>query len=259
MLNIKKNKLIDYGILIFSAFACYYSWGNPSSLFRSNWSQFLLISFIFLFYSHKTGRHYIFLTLALSGIMEYLHIENGASFFIFLSFILCAFFRNPSRSVPVLNNKEIISPADGQVIKIEENADVPEYYKNIDQKWTKISIFMRVYDVHINRAPVSGKIIDKNYTKGKFGYAKGNLADVDNERLSILIKSELGYVISQQVAGMLARRIKCFNNKEDILEAGEIYGIIQIGSRLDLFIPSHLKITVRKNQIVKAGLSYITR
>lgn len=171
--------------------------------------------------------------------------------------LLLCFFRNPIRKTLPVGPKQILSPADGVVIKIVQNAQLPKGYEDFEQGgWQQVSIFMGVHDVHINRAPISGKVVRKIHTLGSFKYAKADQADVDNERLSIAIEDGF-LMICQQVAGMLARRIICHAKEGDHVQGGAIYGIIQLGSRADLFFPGSLKAQVKIGQKVRAGLDYI--
>ena len=208
---------------------------------------------------HKNGQTYVLLSLILALCTQFFVGIYMSLPLWFIGFFVIWFFRNPDRQIIVYSDNTILSPADGEVLKVVENAIPPAGYEDIQSNWTQISIFMRVYDVHVNRAPITGTILRKIYTPGKFKYAAAIQADTDNERLSILIAGRYFNVICQQVAGMLARRIICDVESEDIVNAGDVYGLIQIGSRADLWIPSHLAVEVKPGQIVKAGISVIVR
>lgn len=208
---------------------------------------------------HRNGHNYIYTTL-IAALCTQLFVGFYPALPLWLlSFGLIWFFRNPERKIVEYSDNTILSPADGQVLKIVQNAKAPDGYEDILQAWTQISIFMRVYDVHVNRAPIAGGVIRKIYTPGQFKYAAAKQADTDNERLSIMIAGDKFNVICQQVAGMLARRIICDVEPGDRVDIGDVYGLIQVGSRLDLWIPSNLPIEVKEGQIVKAGLTIIVK
>lgn len=213
---------------------------------------------MFRTFIYPTGLRYIY-AAAFLGCMGF---AFGLYLFMQLSFglaiFLVYFFRNPQRVVLKCSKKQILSPADGVVIKTLDNVKAPAGYEDIDCKWQQVSIFMRVSDVHLNRAPISGIVKKVIYTAGSFKYAAAAQADTDNERLSILIEGDFP-LICQQVAGMLARRIICNVNVDEEVNAGQPYGFIQLGSRADLFFPADMKICVKKGDKIKAGLNYIVK
>lgn len=161
------------------------------------------------------------------------------------------FFRNPERIVPE-GDDLIISPADGIVCKIEE-VDTPKAFKMEDEKLTRISIFMSVFNVHVNRAPVKGKVEALNYHPGKFV----SVADKDseeNERQEILLKTDKGTQLAfTQIAGLVARRIYCPLKEGDELNAGQVFGMIRFGSRLDVYLPRGVQPKVLVGQTMVAG------
>lgn len=174
--------------------------------------------------------------------------------FVLTTLFLCWFFRNPYRVVS--STGLILSPADGKVIRIRKHATPPHGYEDLDIAWQQVSIFMRVTDVHINRIPISGKVTRHICKDGRFRYAAAHQSDLHNQRVSILIEGECK-VICQQVAGMLARRIVCKPQVDDHVHKGAVYGMIQIGSRADLFIPNHLELKVKLGDRLYAGTSII--
>lgn len=197
------------------------------------------------------------------------------------------FFRNPNRIVTEINPNEVLSPADGVVLDITYDVALPVGFQDLAglshshndishnnhmhnhshstsdwTKVTKISIFMRVSDVHVNRAPIAGKVLRKMSFSGEFMYAAAEQADRVNERVGLWIKGLKGSkaeVIVFQIAGMLAKRVLCHANQEDILTPGEIYGVIQFGSRADIYFPNNITPLVTKGQVLKAGLDIIAR
>jgi len=146
--------------------------------------------------------------------------------------------------------KVLISPADGKVIKIEN----VEMDGTISGKFKKISIFMNVFNVHVNRAPYDGKIETIHYHKGKFVSANLDKASLDNERNEVMIRTEDGRVIwTVQIAGLIARRIVCWVMPDMNIKKGERFGLICFGSRVDVYLPEDSTVSVKINDKVKAG------
>lgn len=155
--------------------------------------------------------------------------------FIFFVFNLY-FFRNPKRISPV--GKQVVSPADGEVILIKEVYEE----KFLKKEAIKISIFMSIFNVHINRSPYDGEVIDVKYEKGRFFSADLDKATDENEKNYILLKTLDGEkILFVQVAGLIARRIVCDVQRGDYLKKGDIIGLICYGSRLDIFCQKILK------------------
>ena len=171
------------------------------------------------------------------------------------------FFRNPERFTPVLSgtnkNNLIISPADGRVIKVskitpDEELGLP------DGNWTRVCVFMNVFDVHVNRSPMSGQITYKNYIPGAFFNASMDKASSDNERLILGMDTENGKKIAfVQIAGLVARRIICDVDIGSHLKSGDIFGIIRFGSRVDIYFPSEASTKVLVGQKMIAGETII--
>ncbi len=163
-------------------------------------------------------------------------------------FIVC-FFRNPQRHFKDETGL-IISPADGKVIRIED-VDLDQ---SIRGKYRKISIFMNVFNVHVNRAPCEGRIEAIQYHPGKFLSANLDKASLENERNEILIRTGTGQrVWVVQIAGLIARRIVCWVKKEEIVSKGQRIGLIRFGSRVEVFAPPESEIIVRVGDKVRAG------
>ncbi len=164
------------------------------------------------------------------------------------SFIIW-FFRNPERSFQE-EEKVLISPADGKVIKIE-NVEVSG---TISGRFKKIGIFMNVFSVHVNRAVYSGKIEAINYHEGKFVSANLDKASLDNERNEVMIRTEDGRSVWMvQIAGLIARRIVCWVDVGANIKKGERFGLIRFGSRVDVYLPEDSRISVKLNDKVEAG------
>ena len=168
-----------------------------------------------------------------------------------ITFFVVWFFRNPERSFQD-EEKLVISPADGKVIKIDD-VEVTGTIA-IAGKYKKVSIFMNVFSVHVNRAPYSGKIETINYHEGKFFSANLDKASVDNERNEVMIRTEDGRALwAVQIAGLIARRIVCWINVGTAVKKGERFGLIRFGSRVDVYLPEDSKVSVKLGDKVKAG------
>jgi phosphatidylserine decarboxylase len=165
----------------------------------------------------------------------------------------CAyFFRNPDRITPTRAGL-VISPADGVVQSIVE-AIPPAELEMGDKPLTRVAVFMNVFNVHVNRVPIKGTISKLSYRPGKFLNASLDKASVDNERQSLKVTiddgREIGFV---QIAGLVARRILCWVREGDTVEAGERFGLIRFGSRVDVFLPKGVNPLVAVGQTSIAG------
>ncbi len=162
------------------------------------------------------------------------------------------FFRDPERSVPQGDNL-IISPADGKIIKIEE-VEEPIYFK---QKVRMVSIFMSVVSVHVNRYPISGVVSYVDYQVGKFLAAFDHKASDENEQSIIGIENGEKKILFKQIAGIIARRIVFNVEKDAKVTAGDRFGLIHYGSRVDMFFPLDVEVKVQLNDMVQSGESII--
>ena len=152
-------------------------------------------------------------------------------FWLIALFVL-QFFRDPGRLIP-LDPKAVLSPADGRIVVVAKAHDP---YAN--REALKISVFMNVFNLHSNRAPVDGKIEKVEYFPGKFVNADLDKASIENERNALVIKAANGETVTcVQVAGLIARRILCYVNASDVLARGQRYGFIRFGSRVDVYLP----------------------
>lgn len=162
------------------------------------------------------------------------------------------FFRDPKRAVPQRDGL-IVSPADG-IVSLIEPAVPPAELGMTDQPLTRVSVFMNVFNCHVNRAPIAGKITAIAYRPGKFFNASLDKASVDNERNSLCIQMADGRQIAVvQIAGLVARRIVCFKAKGDMIDTGARFGLIRFGSRLDVYLPDGVMPTVALGQTMVAG------
>ena len=172
---------------------------------------------------------------------------------IFATLFIIFFFRNPKRKIPSLENI-ILSPADGRIVHVGEC----EEDRFLKEKAFKISIFMSIFDVHLNRAPASGKVLQRSYLPGRFLVAKREKSSLLNEQNAFILETEDRFkILLIQIAGFVARRIVCYAKAGDTLRRGEIFGMVRFGSRVDLYLPKDVKPIVRVGQHVKGGESII--
>jgi len=168
------------------------------------------------------------------------------------------FFRDPDRVTPD-NSNLVISPADG-IVQMVTEASPPSELDMTENPMKRISIFMSVFDCHVNRSPINGNVIKDAYRPGKFLNATLDKASESNERRSLTIRTESGTEIAVvQIAGLIARRIISWTDKGRKLEAGERYGMIRFGSRLDVYLPLKSKILVLTGQRSIAGETPIAK
>ena len=166
------------------------------------------------------------------------------------------FFRDPVRSVPQ-GTGLVLSPADGIVSLITKTTPPAEMLLG-DTPLTRVSVFMNVFNCHVNRAPISGEVIAINYHHGKFLNASLDKASEHNERNAITIETTNGIRIGViQIAGLVARRIVCFTKNQGMLKVGERFGLIRFGSRLDIFLPEGVEPSVGLGQTAVAGETVI--
>jgi len=166
--------------------------------------------------------------------------------FLMITIFVVQFFRDPTRSANT-NPNEVTSAADGRVIAIEKTRDP---FNNRDS--LKISVFMNVFNVHSNKAPISGKVTQKIYKPGSFFNAALEKASSENELCAITIKTHDKKIItSVQIAGLIARRILCYASEGETLSKGQRYGFIRFGSRVDHYLPANAKVKVKLGQKVK--------
>jgi phosphatidylserine decarboxylase len=163
------------------------------------------------------------------------------------------FFRNPKRRIPSLQNI-ILSPADGRILYVGECVED----RFLKERVLKVSIFMSLFDVHLNRAPAPGKVIERSYHPGQFLVANVEKSSLLNEQNALILETEDRFkILLIQIAGFVARRIVCYAKAGDSLKMGEIFGLIRFGSRVDLYLPPEIKPIVRVGQHVKGGESII--
>jgi len=172
----------------------------------------------------------------------------GAVFFLLALFVLW-FFRNPERTIPA-DPKAIVSPADGKVLSVEKVYES----RILKADAQRVSIFMGLTDVHVNRIPSSGRILGVFYNPGKFISAFKEKASLENEQQAVLLETETGQrILFIQIAGLVARRIVTWVHEGDRVERGRRFGLIRFGSRMDIYLPLESTITVHPGDRVSGG------
>ena len=190
------------------------------------------------------------------GVLAVLLVVLGywpaALVFVALAAFMAFFFRDPRRQPPA-DTKLVVAPADGRVTRVKAVGDSGE------GSATLVSIFLSPFDVHINRAPIAGKITDVAYTRGKFLMATDETASLVNEQNALTIEGEQVTVVCKQIAGILARRIVCWKTVGEHLNLGERFGLIKFSSRTDVLLPAGVEVLVTEGAKVKGGTTIIGR
>lgn len=211
---------------------------------------------------HKEGfkiiRNTTITLLIVNGIAWYLFGESNLIKLltftsVVFSILILQFFRNPKRVTPV-NSNQVIAPADGKIVVLEETVE-HEYFKD---KRIQVSIFMSPFNVHVNRYPISGEVKFTKYHPGKFLVAWHPKSSIENERTTVVVESEkTGPILLRQIAGAVAKRIILYAKKGEQCSQGDDFGFIKFGSRVDLFLPLDAKINIKMNDVVKGGQTTI--
>jgi phosphatidylserine decarboxylase len=212
---------------------------------------------------HREGYHSIGIAALLFGclnIISFTFLSGTAPmaalafFFITLLFFIfiISFFRIPKR-LHTINESQVISPADGKVVAIEEILDEEYFY----DRRIQVSIFMSPANVHVNRNPIRGVVLYSQYHKGKYLVAWHPKSSIENERHAVVIENEKGIVLVKQVAGAVAKRICNYLTVGEEVKQGEELGFIKFGSRVDVLLPMDTKINVQLKQSVKGGVTVI--
>ena len=171
-------------------------------------------------------------------------IAGGLAFVV--TMFMLFFFRNPRRTAP-RGDHLVVSPADGKVVAVKDVRE--DMYLHQDVK--RISIFLSVFNVHVNCAPINGTVESVRYNPGRFHVAAVEKASLENEQTAMVIAEGQTKILVKQIAGILARRIICYANPGDIVEKGDRYGLICFGSRVDIFLPENAEIRVKAGDRVK--------
>jgi phosphatidylserine decarboxylase len=178
--------------------------------------------------------------------------KNIGSVSLVLTLFILFFFRDPERSVPE-SKDVVVSPADGKVIVVKDIYE-PDYLK---QDVKQISIFLSVFNVHVNRAPYGGTVETVRYNPGRFHVASVDKASLDNEQTAVVIAHGKHKVLVKQIAGLIARRIVCYAKPGDSIKTGERYGLIRFGSRVDIFLPKEAELKVKVGDRIKGARDII--
>ncbi len=203
----------------------------------------------------REGYPFIVFTLALALLLVVSSVFLGslvlaipAVLSVLVSAFVISFFRNPER-VPPNDPAAVVAPADGTVIVNEVVQESP-----LGCAALKISIFMSVFNVHVNRSPFDGKVTEISYCQGRFFDARDGRASFENERNAVVLETPGGVKIAfVQIAGLIARRIICYPRVGDLLQRGGRYGLIRFGSRVDVFLPADVISQVRLGDLTVAG------
>ena len=185
-----------------------------------------------------------------SALLEY---EFITLVLLFLTGFVFYFFRDPERIVPD-SEDGVVSPADGKVILVEKIFDD----RFVNEHVYKISIFMSIFDVHVNRLPFTGEVEKIQYAPGSFYAANTDQGSIANEHCAVILSTAKNFRYAVvQVAGLVARRIVCWAEKGDTIERGSRFGLIRFGSRVDIYLPQQMQLEVRSGQRVRAGETVI--
>jgi len=201
---------------------------------------------------HREGQKFLTISLILTFILLLF-----SKFFGFLGIIISIwvfyFFRDPERH-PILDNNFLVAPADGMICQIENDVSGPKELSMENDKFIKVSVFMNVFNCHVNRFPIDCKVSEVFYKPGDFVNASMDDASTNNERNLIKITSvQNDEIVVTQVAGLVARRIVSYCNNTENYKQGQSFGIIRFGSRVDLFFKNNFKVLVKKGQTVVGG------
>ena len=199
----------------------------------------------------KEGYYFGVPPLVLGGVCFFLHWNVSAAALVFLALFIFSFFRDPERVIPS-EPGAVVSPGDGRVVVVtdEENAGRPG---------KRVSIFLAVWNVHVNRSPATGTITKMEYRPGKFLAAMRERASVENEQNVFTLSTEAGEMVFKQIAGWIARRVVSWKKVGDKVARGERIGLVRFGSRVDVWVPKEAEILVKVGENVKGGASVLAR
>ena len=205
----------------------------------------------------REGYQFIIFIAFVTFIFALLEYELITLATLFLTGFVFHFFRDPERISPD-DEDVVVAPADGKIILVEKIFDD----RFVNEHVYKISIFMSVFDVHVNRVPFAGEVEKIQYGPGSFYAANTDQAGLANEHCGVILSTEKNFRYAVvQIAGLLARRIVCWVEKGDTIERGRRFGMIRFGSRVDLYLPQNIQLEVSSGQKVKAGetvIGYLT-
>jgi phosphatidylserine decarboxylase len=197
----------------------------------------------------KEGYYFGLPPLALGVLALVLRWTLAGAILVFLAVFVFYFFRDPERIIPI-DPAAVVSPADGRVVVVTDE-------ENAGRAGKRISIFLAIWNVHVNRSPAAGTITTMKYSPGKFSAAMRECASTDNEQNVISLATDAGDLTFKQIAGLIARRVVCWKKAGDRVARGERIGLVRFGSRADLWLPQDSKLLVKVGDHVKGGSSVV--
>jgi phosphatidylserine decarboxylase len=199
----------------------------------------------------KEGYYFGVPPLVLSGVGFLLHWYAAAIVLVLLALFVFSFFRDPERIIPT-EPGAVVSPADGRVVVVTDE-------ENAGRAGQRVSIFLAIWNVHVNRAPAAGTIAKLEYRPGKFFAAMRERASAENEQNVFTLSTEAGEMVFKQIAGLIARRVVSWKKAGEQVTRGERIGLVRFGSRVDVWLPREAEILVKVAENVKGGSSVIAR
>lgn len=200
----------------------------------------------------REGWPYILTLLGAGGLLLAFRLHWPGALLVALGLFTAFFFRDPERAIPA-DPRLVLSPADGMVVKV---APAPAG-SPLDGGATQVSIFLSIFDVHVNRAPIGGRIERVDYHKGEFLPAFDDKASLRNEQNTVTLRDGASRVVFKQIAGLIARRIVFRKRVDDEVAPGERVGLIKFGSRVDVFLPPEVRVRVKRGERVSGGSSVL--
>jgi len=199
----------------------------------------------------KEGYYFGLPPLVLGGVIFLLHWYVAAAVLLLLAAFVFSFFRDPERVIPT-EPGAVVSPGDGRVVVVTEE-------EHAGRPGKRVSIFLAVWNVHVNRSPASGTITKMEYRPGKFLAAMRERASVENEQNVFTLSTDAGEMVFKQIAGLIARRVVSWKKAGDKVARGERIGLVRFGSRVDVWVPKEAEILVKVGESVKGGSSVLAR
>lgn len=199
----------------------------------------------------KEGYYFGVPPLVLGGVSYLLHWTVAAAVLVLLALFVFSFFRDPERLIPA-EPGAVVSPGDGRVVVVAEE-------ENAGRPGKRVSIFLAVWNVHVNRSPAAGTITKMEYRPGKFLVAMRERASVENEQNVFTLSTDAGEMVFKQIAGVLARRVVSWKKAGEKVARGERIGLVRFGSRVDLWVPKEAEIVVKVGENVKGGSSVLAQ
>jgi phosphatidylserine decarboxylase len=199
----------------------------------------------------KEGYYFGVPPLALGGVSFLLHWYVAAAALVLLALFVFSFFRDPERVIPT-EPGAVVSPGDGRVVVVTEE-------ENAGRPGKRVSIFLAVWNVHVNRSPAGGTITKMEYRRGKFLAAMRERASVENEQNVFTLSTDAGEMVFKQIAGLIARRVVSWKKAGEKVARGERIGLVRFGSRVDIWVPKEAEILVKVGENVKGGSSVLAR